>query len=268
MPTETPTATPPPPTATHTGTPTTTHSATHTPTPTLPPPTSTPTLTPTPTPPDDDGDGVPNAVENACPAPTALSSCTSPSPGDCNCDGTADGEQSNVSSLPGPNGYLTLWNQSCPQNANVVALMESELPTQDPAALYPFGLVGFTLPECETANLQIIFHGPLQWPLASLEYKKFGPTTPGVLATVGFYVLPGAVFSGNSVSFTLEDNKLGDDTGDDGTIVDQGGPAVPNPMAPVPVVAPLGAFGLVTLLLLTGVCTLWRRGRHVGAARR
>jgi len=59
--------------------------------------------------------------------------------------------------------------------------------------------------------------------LTGYTYRKYGTTTPGDMETTGWYTISNAAVTGNRITLTLADNQLGDDTGDDGRIVDQGG---------------------------------------------
>jgi len=266
-PTDTPTATPTStPTTTPTSTPTTTPSDTATVTPTWTPTltpsatptatvTSTPTSTPTPTlPPDDDGDGVPNQTEEMA-----------PNGGDGNGDGMVDGQQRNVTSLPAGSGsgFITV-QTDCPQNRNVGALAEGDLPRQDPLFDYPFGLVTFEV-QCLQVHVTLYFHGPGARPQPPL--RKFGPTAP-LFDPTQYYTLPDAVFGTATVggqpvatvSYTLQDNQLGDGNPTVTVILDPAGPAV---RLPVPVPAASG-HGRLAMLLVLGVAGLFgvARARH------
>jgi len=184
----------------------------------------------------EDNDGVPAATEDACPgdngAPGFPALGRTLGSGDGNGDGIPDSAQSNVASLPSASGSgcLTLVATGC--DLNDVEAVTPGSRGGDPGREYPFGLLGFILPGCETAQLQVFYHGVAELPDGSV-YRKHGPTTPGVPSTTKFYTLPGVVFGSANVNgtmvatatFTLNDNELGDDTGDDNTIVDQGGPA-------------------------------------------
>jgi hypothetical protein len=177
---------------------------------------------------DNDGDGVLDTIEAG-----------GPNGGDANGDGIVDSAQPEVASIPEPGGanYIALEvSGGCSTILDVVALSEDQIAALDPTYDYPHGLVEFEAP-CETATIDLWFHGATS---LSAPYRKYGPTTPGVPATTAWYTLPGAVFGtdvidGNTVAtvtLSLADNALGDDTGDDGTIVDIGGPiAVPEPGA-------------------------------------
>jgi Tol biopolymer transport system component len=202
---------------------------------------------------DKDGDGVANAVEDA-----------GPNTGDGNGDGTPDAQQPGVASLPAAVGgsYLTV-ESSCPL-ANVAVTAESD--PLDPQHDYPWGLVSFEA-ACETAAITLYCHGATS--LAGYTYCKYGPTTPGQPATTAWYELAGVTYGSATVgiatvgtaSFTLFDNVQGDDTGDDATIFDQGGPGEPpEPLEgePIPVLDPAALLLLAAVLAGVGACVLRR----------
>ena len=117
---------------------------------------------------------------------------------------------------------------------------------------------------CESATVKIYYHGTSQEPPF---YRKFGPTTPGDWSSgAGWYDLPvtlgkevvGAQTVGTA-TLLLQDNVLGDDTGDDGEIVDDGGLAQQVPV--VPALRPTGLLTLTALLLGAGSLMLRRRLR-------
>jgi hypothetical protein len=205
----------------------------------------------------DDGDGVAVAVEDA-----------GPNGGDGNNDGTADSLQTNVTSLPNANGdgYLTLEiGGGCANVQAVAAVTVASMPAGDPFGYdYPYGLLEFTLP-CETADITIYYHIPGVTSLVSSDYRKYGPVPPGG-ASVSWYTLPGVVFgtanvAGSTVptaSFSLADNLLGDDTGDDGVIVDQGGPGFPAAAYSIPTLSNLLVLLLSVLLAVVGIFSIQR----------
>lgn len=210
-----------------------------------------------------DGDDVAAAVEDAGPGYGANGLGS----GDGNGDGILDSTQSNVATLPAANGngYLTVQSTGCD-----LTDVEASLPGDfggDPGRGYPFGLVGFVLPDCESAQLKVFYHAASALG-ADSEYRKFGPTTPGVPATAKFYTLPGVVFGSENVNgsivatamFTLNDNQLGDDTGDDNTIVDQGG--VAGGAHSVPATSNTGLVAMTALLALIGAMAIRRLTVH------
>jgi len=208
---------------------------------------------------DDDGDGVSDVIEDAA-----------PNGGDGNNDTFADSVQWGVASLPAAAGgsYLTVEVfGNCGNLRSVAAATEAAQPAQDTFFDYPQGLVSFRLP-CASGTVRILYHGLAAIP-AGWVYRKYGPTTPGSPGTAAWYTLPGAFFGSTTVAtatFTLTDGSLGDDTGVDGEIVDQGGPAqpVPGPPPPPPFVIPtVSTLGLVVLgaALLAAALLRLRRGR-------
>jgi hypothetical protein len=207
----------------------------------------------------DDGDGVPLAVEDA-----------GPNGGDGNNDGTADSLQTNVTSLPDANGggYLTLEvTGGCASAQAVAAVTVASMPVSDPLGyLYPYGLLEFTLP-CETADITVYYHVPGITSLVSSDYRKYGPVPPGG-ASASWYTLPSVVYGSANVggatvltaSFSLADNVLGDDTGDDGTIVDQGGPGFPPGAHSIPTLSNVLILLLSLLLAFLGIRSIRRIG--------
>ncbi|MFO1311400.1 MAG: IPTL-CTERM sorting domain-containing protein [Burkholderiales bacterium] len=119
-------------------------------------------------------------------------------------------------------------------------------PTPLPAgASFPYGLVGFTLEGLTpgaTVQVTLTFPGNL----AGTTYYKY--------RNGGYFPMPGASVSGNSVVLTLVDGGAGDADGiADGRIVDPGGPAVVAavgvPVTPVPTLSE-GALALLAAMML------------------
>jgi hypothetical protein len=204
---------------------------------------------------DGDGDGVGDDVEN-----------TAPNNGDGNNDGIPDAEQGDVTSLPTATGrgIMTLEVRgACSLLEQVRAIDVSSYPSDPSGRVYPFGLVEFSLP-CETATVDVIYHDAGTGEFATSVYRKYGPTTPGDTATAAWYDFSSyASVAGNVWTLDLADNRLGDDTGDDGIILDQGGPSSP---APQPVIIPVNKPWALVLLLLSMLVL----GRHamIGAGQR
>jgi hypothetical protein len=192
-----------------------------------------------------DDDGVDAATESGA-----------PNQGDGNGDGIADSIQCDVASLPSSTGrgYLTIAVAGgCGELRDVTSSDEAEL-GNDPGYLYPFGLVGFSLP-CPEAQVTIFYHGAAGVPA---EYREFGPMAPRFGAP-RFYGLPGVVFGGAIVGgehvptavLNLRDGQLGDGTPVDGRILDPGGPA--ERLMAVPVLATSqGRLVALLVLLLVG----------------
>ncbi|MBK5189941.1 MAG: right-handed parallel beta-helix repeat-containing protein [Methanosarcinales archaeon] len=184
--------------------------------------------------PDDDGDGVPGVVEEGAPGG-----------GDGNGDGIPDRTQPNVTSLPTATnqGYMTLVLSNCSQLRNVTALTDAP---DDPDYNYPYGLVSFVIP-CENGTVEIIY----QTDLTGHTYRKYGPTTPGDAGTTAWYDFSTyATIAGNRVTLSFQDNRLGDDTGDDGKIVEPGGPGILGAAAAaaVPAMTPIGLLALIGIM--------------------
>ncbi|MBI3387057.1 MAG: VCBS repeat-containing protein, partial [Deltaproteobacteria bacterium] len=202
---------------------------------------------------DADADGVTNAVENA-----------GPNGGDANGDGMPDSTQPNVGSLPGATDgtYQTLvTDAACPiENLAAQAL--------NPAGWsLPFGALSFELPGCESTRVTIYYHGRDSLASPPFQYVKQGPNPPGAANDVTYTLSAGAphmLVMGSAnlgfdpavafAAFTLSDNVVGDDTGNDHRIVDQGGPGLKVTPAAVPV---LGWSGLSAAVL--GLLGLARR---------
>ena len=195
----------------------------------------------------DDGDGVFNAVEDGA-----------PNEGDGNWDGIPDRTQPNVTSLPTATnrGYMTLVLSNCTQLKNVTALTESPA---DPDYDYPYGLVSFGI-MCENGTVNITYHDAGD--LTRYTYRKYGPTTPGNPETTGWYDFSTyAIIAGNWVTLSFQDDRLGDDTGNDGVIVDQGGPGNPGAVAQAPALTPIGLLALIGILsVVLAVATKRRKG--------
>lgn len=204
---------------------------------------------------DDDLDGVPGSIEDQA-----------PNGGDGNDDGTLDSIQSDVASLPTFDGatFMTLIiTDGCDQLNDVVAVDPATQPPAPPALLFPFGLVAFELP-CESAVVDVVFHG--SGGNIGSAYWKHGPTVPGDISTADWYEFSdqpagapiGATASANVWTLMLADNELGDDTADDGLIVDQGGPV--DLAIPVPVLNRSGIVVLLlSLLMFVGLRRIWAR---------
>jgi hypothetical protein len=194
-----------------------------------------------------DGDGVDDAVENA-----------GPNAGDGNNDGTPDAEQANVTSLPTAvgRGYMTVVvSGACAELQQVAAIDSASLPADQNSGGYPFGLVEFRLP-CESAIIEVIYHDAAAGEFADSTYRKYGPVTPGDTATTAWYDFSEfANHSGNVWTLELADDRLGDDTGNDGIIVDQGGPSMP---AMPPTAVSVNSPWALLLLVLSSLILAYR----------
>lgn len=139
---------------------------------------------------------------------------------------------------------------------------EEQAYSSDPLYSYPYGLVefGLTCPAPDSsADVSITFPGGA----AGMTYRKYGPTTPDDDMTTSWYTFDNITITGpNSITLHLKDGELGDDTGADGIIVDQGGPGRPNndPVA-IPTMTEWGMMFFVLLAGLVSIYYLTRRKR-------
>jgi hypothetical protein len=142
---------------------------------------------------------------------------------------------------------------------NISAKTEAQV-ANDPSNDYLYGLVEFSL-SCSVADVTLTYSGATD--LTDYTYRKHGPTVPGNPATTAWYTF-NANITGNTVTLHLEDGQLGDDTGVDGVIVDQGGPGQP-PQRPQPVAVPtMTEWGMIIFIVLTGiiVAVVYLRRQH------
>jgi hypothetical protein len=104
-------------------------------------------------------------------------------------------------------------------------------PPQPAGVAFPHGTTAFTASGCANGTLSATITYPTPLP-ADTRYWKYGPTPTN--ATPHWYILTSAVIDGNQVHLPLADGGLGDADGSaNGTIVDPGGPAFPDPALPV-----------------------------------
>ncbi len=112
---------------------------------------------------------------------------------------------------------------------------------------YPYGLVDFKL-HCPTpgqqADVAITFPGDI----SGMTYRKCGPTTPGDNSTIDWYTYDNVTVNGNTITLHLTDGQLGDDTGLDGVIVDQGGPGGPPVSVPT-----MNEWGMIIFMIFAGL---------------
>jgi len=219
---------------------------------------------------DDDGDGVSSGAENAA-----------PNNGDGNGDGIADSTQGNVASFPSASGvgYVTVdvpAGGSCGQLLDVQAVNPATLGDGDPNYVYPFGMLTFRIENCS---------GPVQITLFLHDgfggfvdtYRKFGFQAPDYVTPRSFYTFPGAVFGTTmigsatvrTVTFSLSDNVLGDDSSVSMRIIDPSGPArLAGSNNTAPVVSRTGLALVVLLLGTVGAFALRRRAAETVRDRR
>ena len=200
-----------------------------------------------------DGTGVPPGTQDA-----------GPNGGDGNGDGTLDSTQTTVASLPAATGggYITVSSTSpCNQLEQVAAYTYESVGVNDPGHSYPFGLVGFRF-SCSPVTVKIYYHGGES--LEGYIYRKYGPT-PADWGVSRWYTMTGVTFGteligGETVpyaQFVLTDGLIGDDTGVDQIIIDQGGPAAPG--SAIPTLSEWGMIILFLLMLTAGFMVIRRR---------
>lgn len=156
--------------------------------------------------PEPDSDGVGSSVENAA-----------PNAGDGNGDGTLDSQQSNVTSLPAPNGSFVTLAAPTDATLNQVSVIDPT-PLSPPSALtLPAGLASFEVGGVQTGQ--------------DVTLTVFTASTANVTGYAKYQngvwsILPSdrvQIFS-NRVEIRLTDGGIGDDDGiANGVIVDPGG---------------------------------------------
>ncbi|MCU0755616.1 MAG: GEVED domain-containing protein [Xanthomonadales bacterium] len=197
---------------------------------------------------DRDLDGATTPTENGAPFNGGLPV------GDGNGDGILDSAQPNVASASvGANGALPARGRSnymsggagganaiegaaCGQFNNFVGLeaeasFEPDLiaPSLRLKRAYPFGLVSFTLPECGSAQVDIVFHDaefdPVFW-----KWRNYGPSTPGDSNTNRWYDFAGAtLINSKTWRLTINAGAQGNWLADANNILFYGGPAFVEP---------------------------------------
>ena len=181
--------------------------------------------------PDEDVDGSPSAIENG-----VLS-------GDGNGDGTADATQSEVASLSaigssapgsaGPSGTIVrstieVVGGTCTQlndSVNQQAELYPPDPVGTPDAHTPWGLIGFSLPDCSLATIRVTFHdGAFD---ANWRWRNYGPRIPGDPASFAWYSFAGARrIDGQTWELDIDASRQGNYRDDAENILFKGGPAL------------------------------------------
>jgi hypothetical protein len=172
---------------------------------------------------DSDKDGTSDLEENKAPN------------GDGNGDGIADKSQANVTTLDtavGDSLVTVVFDPSyeCPVPTTLNTLSN----INDVNYNFANGLIEFKI-NCEKVKVTTIWHGIDS--ISDFKYRKYGNKTPGDNSTLDYYDLNAElklikINDKNvlSATYEYEDNKTGDNTGDDGVIVDPIGPARPKPL--------------------------------------
>lgn len=117
-----------------------------------------------------------------------------------------------------------------------------------PGVVFPYGVVNFTATGCTPGGaitVTLTYPNPLP---ADVKFWKYGPATAGAAPT--WYQHP-AVIAGNTITYSVTDNGVGDNNNVLGQITDPAGPALlaASPAASIPT---LDAWGLALLASLLG----------------
>ena len=144
------------------------------------------------------------------------------------------------------------------------------LPASPPAGVsFPHGVLNFTASNC-TPGGQVTIHVTYPSSVSGASYEKYGPRPPN--QPDAWYAMPGAVLSGNTATFTIQDGGIGDDdfaSGPNGTIIDAGGPvfsAAGPAGAGAAAIPTLGEWGLIALNFLL-MLLVWHAGRRTSMSR-
>lgn len=177
-------------------------------------------------------------------------------PGFTGSTATGSGVASFSISGGGPGCTLAAQGNGANQSAYFIPVSgHPKSPSTAPPAgtAFPHGLLDFVLIGCvpgSTVNFTVVYPQALP---AAAQYWKFGPT-PGNKVP-HWYVLPAAI-SGNVASFSITDGGLGDDDLlPNGSIVDQGGPALVT-VLPVPTLNEWMVILLALGLAMAGIGTM------------
>lgn len=157
---------------------------------------------------------------------------------------------------------LTTSNPDC-TFSDVQTKTDDQLPVRDLLFSHPYGVVEFRL-NCPSpgasADVTITFPGDI----TGTTYRKYGPTPPD-FNNPQWYTFANAEVSGNTITLHLQDGQLGDDTGLDGLIFDQGGPGQP---ANDPVAVPtMNEWGMIIFMVLAGLGAFYYLRRQGKAQR-
>jgi hypothetical protein len=144
-----------------------------------------------------------------------------PSSVPCNAPGQSVAVQPPSATLVAPCGPVTV-TTSAGGITNATASPVPASPAPPALVDLPCGLIGFQVIGLTPHQSVTI---TLQAPVAATSYWK--------LQHDAWTELPGATFSGNTVTFTLTDDGSGDSDAVLGQITDPGGPAIPAPAAPI-----------------------------------
>lgn len=163
-------------------------------------------------------------------------------------------QNSNVATyVSGTGASLSGGNGGCAFNTQQFVIPSSVGGSGPPAGVQVAGAgFQFTTNNCGSgATITITLNFAQALPSGTVLYK-YGPATAGASSSTWFQV-PGVVFSNNgqSVSFSVTDNGVGDSDPTLGLIADPVVPVIP-PSTSIPAMSPLGLMGTACCLALLG----------------
>ena len=124
----------------------------------------------------------------------------------------------------------------------------------------PYGLVDFELGACRgnpaTVEVRLTFLGSVE----GHTLWKYGRYPNANSATEQWYAMPGAVVSGNTITYSITDNGIGDSDPDTGDIADPAGPGYP--LADIPTLSEWAQLMTILLLMVMAGWYLPRHRRH------
>jgi photosystem II stability/assembly factor-like uncharacterized protein len=176
--------------------------------------------------PDADVDGASNQAEDAAPGTRGLSA------GDGNGDGVADRTQADVASprvIAGGRGLEATLTAAIVSGTGVCDRIENafglellaNVPGED-AREAPFNGLHLRIPDCEQAEVQLVYHGRSFADDPTWQIRGYGLAFPDEETTFWTEIAAASVI-GDTWTFVVEDGQPGDATPDDGVIVFQGG---------------------------------------------
>jgi hypothetical protein len=120
----------------------------------------------------------------------------------------------------------------------------------------PYGVVDFTLLDCTAAQatVRMTYSGPV----GGMSLWKYGPY-PTPTSAVSWYQLTTATVSGNTITFTIQDNGVGDADPATGVIADPAGPGNAPSAESIPTLSEWAMLLLAALLGLMGMKRITRQ---------
>jgi len=117
----------------------------------------------------------------------------------------------------------------------------------------PYGVVNFELLDC-TANGLATVRMTYSGPVGGMSLWKYGPYPTPTGAVRWYQMTDGVAVSGNTITFTIQDQGLGDSDNRPGVIADPAGPGTSNALAGSPTSIPtLSEWGMILMSALLGL---------------